>query len=88
MKTTATVQVPATVRSEDRYTCDRCGAPCGYDEPDADGAERRVRIESEKRDALEVERRAIDCCFRCFEEHVVPALAALGFRARAEDFDL
>lgn len=88
MLTNTTVQVPASVRTESRYTCDRCGDPCGYDEPDVNGASRRVCIEREERGACHVERQTIDCCFRCFEEVVLPALAAAGFQVRTEDIGL
>jgi len=86
MKTKTTVQVPATTREELKYTCDRCGAPCGYDEPDVDNTERRVRIECNESSTYAEgglqERRVVDCCFRCFNEHVVPVLASIGFTAR------
>jgi hypothetical protein len=34
-----------------------------------------------------INHKIIDCCSTCFEEHVIPALVALGFDVREENTD-
>jgi hypothetical protein len=83
------------------YTCDRCGGPACDDEEDAEDAKlpaydaaeaiRSVRIESvvgkrlyPTREPLAT-RTVVDCCTKCFDEAVLPALRSLGFTPRVED---
>lgn len=72
------------------YTCDKCGKPCGDDEETRscyDVSKAQIfKLEGDQfPEGRFVERTEIDCCVQCFDEFVVPALAALGFKTRTED---
>jgi hypothetical protein len=104
--------------------CDRCGSPCGYDEPvesSYDVKEAEISVRGSRRvtlafgagdddanlridilrsvkvtskdgscygsDGGSVDHTIIDCCVKCFQDEVLPALVALGFKPRTENLE-
>lgn len=88
MKHTKETPVPATVRVTHSYTCDRCGQPCGDSEATGYNVDQAaIHCETGTNygsDGKNVDVIEFDCCTECFVKHVVPAMEALGFKARRE----
>ena len=73
--------VAAHYETDTEYVCDRCGKPAGYTaEPEIE-IKRTLRGYENSGDVVE-----IDCCGECFDQHVVPALKAIGFTPREWDY--
>lgn len=97
MKTVTKKRVPGYVTDVAAYTCDRCGAVAGrVEDPDTRrGTTHETTIFSSEIHTLphgeqggDMQSVSFDSCRECFLAYVVPALTALGFKAREEDHDL
>src|ERR1019366_2350425 len=94
MKTT-TEETVTTVKRTTRYTCSRCGKPCGYDEKrgwyDVLEAEIEARVSIKREEGSQypegryTKTIVIDSCFACFNKQALPALEAAGFSTRDEE---
>jgi len=86
MKTTKKRHVPAHYVDDEKIVCDLCGKPAGYSQYSHGGPE--VEIKKTTRDPYEPTGTyiAVDCCHECFDAKVLPALVALGFKPREEDY--
>jgi len=88
----ATTKRKETREVEDyKYTCDKCGKPCGRDEEVGSYDVSDVTIEYETGTNFPGSRNTcttvIDCCSACFKAHVLPALKNIGFTPRTEETD-
>ena len=88
MRTTTKRTEPAHVVSEHVDTCDRCGKPSGDDYAGLDTSFVTIRHEHGTRypEGGSMEAQVVDCCPACWKAHVLPALRALGFSTRTEDW--
>lgn len=83
----------ARVEEEIETTCcGKCGAPSGdYEKRGGyDRDEARLELDSGTvyPEGGTIDRVIFDCCVRCFKEHVIPALVALGFTPREYEIDI
>ena len=85
---TQTVKMPAATRTESETFCDLCETRLGHD---WDSEYDVVKIEHERGSRYSgsgnAETVQVDCCPACFESKVVPALLAIGFTPRREEWD-